>query len=651
MDTMQRIPFFRLLLPLLAGIVVQYYFDMCTWGVIPLFIGLSVMLFSYFIAPKKQFDLRWLFGLGAFIFLFCLGVFSTGIRQQISNFSFPDAHQTYRVRVIDIPQDKPMSTAYTVELIDNKKKIICYFNNDASIPKLDVGDCFEFFAKVQAFESIPSAGEFDYAHYMYTKGYAGFVFVPSDRWEHIQNTSFRVDVEAVKCRQAILSLYQSLDLGTDGYAMFAALTLGYTGDLSEDIVSSFRVAGTTHVLAVSGMHVAIIYFSILFLLGFMPHGRVFERLKLILVLVLLWVYVFLIGLPPSAVRAGFMLSLYCIAQLVGLKAYSYNTFFATAFLMLVWNPFQLFDIGFQLSFVAVFSMLVLMPLFSRRFSVKNKVINYFVSIASISVIAQLGVFPLCLYYFGAFPSYFFATNLLIIPLVTVAMYVSLAIGLIAILCVLVPPLYAIVMPLCTPFYEFIVQLILRITSFFQDLPLAQVENVKISLSSVFLIWILTASLFFFVVYKQSRALIVVLSCSLLLIFTGIYSRIDERNSLTIYRKPRTVFLTYWIGYNRFDINELDTNKLIWLNSKKYILLVQDTWKESVTTSKFDVDYLHLAHDNAISMYSLSQKFNIKRVILDSSLSTKSQKRLIHECEKLRIPYYDVAKNGTLRIFF
>ena len=185
MEKLQRIPFFRLLLPLLAGIVTQYFFFPNKWNIIPLFAGLILMLLSYSIPQRKQFNLRWLFGCGIFLFLFSIGAFSTILRQHISSFSFPDIHESYRATVIDIPQDKPNTIAYKVELTDTNKKIVCYLPKNSIGERLSPGDTFTFFSRIEPFKNSGNPDEFDYARYMYNKGYAGYTFVQPDREQTI----------------------------------------------------------------------------------------------------------------------------------------------------------------------------------------------------------------------------------------------------------------------------------------------------------------------------------------------------------------------------------------------------------------------------------------------------------------------------------
>ncbi len=651
MEKILKAPFFKLLLPLLLGIVVQYYCHIGKWSIIPIVLGLGIILFSYLQPKSKILGEQYRFGYGICFVLVGIGIISTMLRQQISAFTFPDVSEVYTATVIDLPQEKPNSYAYKVKLKNPDKLIVCYFSKQGTLRDLKVGDTFTFFSQIQAFKSIGNPDEFDYARYMYNKGYSGMSFVRSDRWQKEKSMDADLFIKAVKSRQYILNLFQSLDLSPDEYGMLSALTLGYTDALSEEVVESFRATGVAHILAVSGIHVGIIFIIISSLLGFVRRHSKYNWIKQVVIILLLWVYVFVIGFPPSVVRACIMLTAFCAATSLGRKSYSYNTLFMTAFVMLVWNPFWLFDMGFQLSFLAVLSMLLLMPAISNTMPVKNKYLRYFRDIFSVSLSVQLGIFPLCLYYFGTFPLYFFITNLIIIPLMTLALYDAILIAFLSAMGIFMPSLAASLNYLPIGAFKLLVKGATSTSLFFEHLPYASLQNLKPSFIGLILLWIMVVSLIYFMVKKKAKALIISLICILFLIGIGIRSIIENKNTLMVYNRPPSTQIVYQIGYSKEEITEVSANKLIRLNKTKYLIVTNDVWKGKLPKEKMKVDYLHLIENNSLSLYSLNQVFEIDKVVLDGSLSQKTLQRFVLECEKLRIPYYDVSDNGVLRIFF
>lgn len=651
MEKIIKAPFFRLLLPLLLGIVIQYYYHIGMWSIMPLVLGLGIMLFSYFVRQSKTLVQQLWFGYGVYFVLFGIGIISTMSRQQVSAFTFPDVSEAYTVTIVDMPQEKPNSYAYKVKLKDSDKLIVCYFSKQDTLRDLNVGDTFTFFSQIEAFKNRGNPDEFNYARYMYNKGYSGVTFITSDRWQKEEKSDADLFILAVQSRQYILHLYQSLNLSPNEYGMLSALTLGYADALSDDIVESFRTTGVAHILAVSGMHVSIIFIAISFLFGFISRHSKYHWIKQVIIVFLLWAYVFMIGFPPSALRACIMLTVFSIALLARRKSYSYNTLFLTAFFMLLWNPFYLFDMGFQLSFLAVFSMLLLMPILSGVMPVKNKSVRYFRDIFNVSLSVQIGVFPLCLYYFGSFPVYFFAANLIIIPLVTLALYDALLIVFLKVVEAFMPFLDTYVSYFPIQLFKLLVKAVTSTSSFFEHLPYASLRNLKPSLFGLLLLWVIIVSLICFIRKRKAKSLIVSLVCTVILMGIGIRTIIENKDTLRVYNRPQSTQVVYQIGYCKEEVSDIRDNRLIWLNGSTYLLVAQDVWKGGVPNHKMKVDYLHLVAGDAMSLYSLGQVFEINKVILDGSLSKKTLQRFVSECEKLRIPYYDVSNNGVLRINF
>lgn len=246
-----KIPFLFFLIPLVAGILLQYYLKIEYSGIAFSLTGLIAMLFSYLIPEDKQFRWRWLFGLGVALFLISVGVVSTSLRQQYSEFTYSNKVEIYAGIVTDTPQEKKKTTAYRVYLPDEDKLIVCYFQRDAlDNNRLQPGDIFSFQGKIQPFQNI---GDFDYTRYMYNQGFVGSVYVSNGLWQTTGEISPSLKYTALRCRQYIMDFYKSLGFNDTEYSILSALTLGYQNDLTDDIKQGFRITGTVHVLSVSNI--------------------------------------------------------------------------------------------------------------------------------------------------------------------------------------------------------------------------------------------------------------------------------------------------------------------------------------------------------------------------------------------------------------
>lgn len=230
---------------------------------------------------------------------------------------------------------------------------------------------------------------------------------------------------ALGIRDQWVDSFDRLDLTEDEKMVLATVTLGYRQHLSAQAKRAFRVTGSAHILAVSGMHVGIVCGFLTFLFScFGGYGRR-SRIVLLFQLLFLWGYVFMTGCAASALRAGWMLSFYLIGTNLVKITDSYNTLAAAAFCMLVYNPFYLFDIGFQLSCLAVFFILYLTPLFTSLFPLRNPLLSVPVGWLAMACSAQVGLTLLCLWYFKSVTFLFLFTTLPVMAMVVCLMPLTL----------------------------------------------------------------------------------------------------------------------------------------------------------------------------------------------------------------------------------
>ena len=208
------------------------------------------------------------------------------------------------------------------------------------------------------------------------------------------------------------------------------MVLGDKSALSRDIKDTYSITGASHVLALSGLHLGIIYV----LLSMLVVGRRWRFITQILIILSIWAFVFLVGMPTSVVRAAVMLTVYALLALGHRNKMSVNTLAFTAIVMLLFQPSALFTISFQMSFMAVLSILLFVPLFERAFSAEylmtHRCVKWLWGIVTVSCAAQIGVAPLIAYYFGRFSSWFLLTNFIVIPAAMLILYLSLLVLLI-----------------------------------------------------------------------------------------------------------------------------------------------------------------------------------------------------------------------------
>lgn len=212
-------------------------------------------------------------------------------------------------------------------------------------------------------------------------------------------------------QQSLLKPFERLRLSDAEKAVLATVTLGYRKTMDREVRTRFSITGVAHILAVSGFHVAIVCSFVSFLLSFLPRFGAGNWIRYLLTISLLWAFISVTGWAASSIRAGLMLTLFLTGRMLQRTVDRYNTWSASAFCMLVYKPLYLFDIGFQLSYVAVFFILYLQPRLNRLIEVRNPFLAIPWGWITVAIAAQAGTSFLCLYYFGQFSSVFLLTNL------------------------------------------------------------------------------------------------------------------------------------------------------------------------------------------------------------------------------------------------
>jgi competence protein ComEC len=267
--------------------------------------------------------------------------------------------------------------------------------------------------------------QFDYGKYLDNKSIPAQLFV-KERCIKISGKSEK-DIwhYAEAFRNRVISNLRKSGFREAELQVFNALLLGQQQEISADIIRDYQYAGAVHILSVSGLHVGFILLFLNFLLSPLPKTRCGRMIRLILTLASLWCFALIAGLSPSVVRSATMFSFVAYGLYLRRSTNIFHTLIVSILLILLLEPSFLFDVGFQLSYAALFFILWLQPFLSSIWKPKNKILKYFCDILTVSFAAQIGAFPLSIYYFHQFPGLFFITNLIIIPFLSIIMILGI----------------------------------------------------------------------------------------------------------------------------------------------------------------------------------------------------------------------------------
>lgn len=404
---------------LMMGILVGQHVVLAVpmWVLLGLAVVLALLLWRWALAQSVAIAVCFLL----------LGWLLVDRQQRFLCVDWPEGEVKYEAVVISEPVEKPKTMLVDILLVESGRRLKCYLYKDERSRSVRIGDGLRIQSRIQQ-NSDWRRGSFDYRRYLEIHGFTGRTFVSSWKWQKAQVSLGQVSrlertrLYFLKLRSRLLSRISMAD--EQAYAVMAAMTLGDKSALTQDLKDVYAVTGASHILALSGLHLSIIY-ALLSLFVF----RRWQTLSQVLLVLCIWVFVFLVGLSTSVVRAAVMLTVYAVCSLGHRDRMSLNTLAFTAIVMLMVNPLSLFDVGFELSYLAVFSILVLLPLFegmvSQEYLLSHRVVRWVWGMVAVSCAAQLGTAPLVAYYFGRFPACFLLTNFIVVPAAVLIILLSL----------------------------------------------------------------------------------------------------------------------------------------------------------------------------------------------------------------------------------
>jgi len=492
-----RIPFLRLVIALLIGAATGYNLPEDS-VLFYLIIGMGITLMAILLGFAKRWKIhgnQLVFGVLLASTFFFVGIGLT-LSQKIRNAErilLPGKAESFVAEVIEYPQKKENSVRLILKL--NQKKYDSEFH---PIPKVDIlayspfslnldtlipGDLVYFFESPKAHQKPINPGQFDYGRYLQKNGIAGTVYFHNDILAYRPgSTSWSLSGFFLSVQNYCIQVFKNHDLGPRELGVSSALILGQRSLLLPDTRDAFANAGAIHVLAVSGLHVGIIYLALVGIFSRIFPGKRWQIFNLILILLVLWFYAGVTGFSPSVLRAATMFSFIAIGKHSGHKANIYNMLAASAFLLIIINPGIIAEVGFQLSYLAVIGIVFFFQPIYGLLIFKSWLPDKIWSLLVVSFTAQLATFPITIFYFGQFPNYFLLANLIVIP----GAMLSLWAGLILILVQAIPILNAIVAIVL----KLVLRTLITFIEWISSLPYALSENLYFGLGAVLLIYLL-----------------------------------------------------------------------------------------------------------------------------------------------------------------
>lgn len=416
----RKTPFLRIGIPYVTGIAGAEFYPL---NPLPFGNWISMivlaLIFSLLLWPSHQNILK-----GTFLSLLFLvsGYFNSSLKSQMP--SFPEKG-IFSATLLETPIEKPRSfkaeaTVFWITGKDSIKypeeNVILYFAKSDGISKLRPGSRIISDARPDFIRNSGNPNSFDYKGFMERRGIRRQIYLSDKHWyQESDDPGPGLIIRAEKTRDRLLAVYRANHLEGNVLEILSALTLGYKKSLDPEVKQVFSNSGAMHVLAVSGLHVGIVFLAFNTVFSFLKRKRMTRVVYLAGALIVLWGYAFLTGLSPSVQRASLMFSLVQVGQSLRRPVNTYNTISASALILLVINPRLIADVGFQLSYAAVLGIVYFQAKMGSLLSSRNRILNYILGLFTVSIAAQIGTAGLSYFYFRQFPVWFWITNLVVIP--------------------------------------------------------------------------------------------------------------------------------------------------------------------------------------------------------------------------------------------
>ncbi len=555
-----------------------------------------------------------------------------------------------------------------VEKINNQLKtgkLILNIKNDATLSILKIGSHLKLKGSIYKNRKPNNPNQFEYAKYLENQQIYGQVYVYIEDVKIGNLYDKNLNYYAAEIRNKIILNLQKNNFSSKELNVVIALILGQQQDISPEILKDYQYAGAIHVLSVSGLHVGFILIFITFLLKPIPNSKIGSLLKVIIILICLWLFGILAGLAPCVVRSVAMFSILTIGSHLKRSVNIYHTLLVSIMIILLFKPSFLFDVGFQLSYVALFFIVWLQPLFSSIYNPKNKIVSYFWDIITVSFAAQIGTLPMSIYYFHQFPGLFFVTNLIILPFLTLILSLGVVVVILAGFNIVWLPL----MHLLEKSIWLLNKIIAWVASFenfiFKDIPITSYimlslylsiicwviwakkpsfSKLIVGLGSVLLFQIILIQTKFsnsktteFIVFSQKKS-------SLICERNGKKTMVFSNDTVLKKTKENSSLKSYLVANFSTETTINPVQNFYFFNNKKIVLLDEKTL---ITNEKMDV--LILTNSAKINLERLFLTQKPELIVADGSNYKSYIKIWKKACEKNDISFHDTSEKGYFKL--
>ncbi|MCW3105598.1 MAG: ComEC/Rec2 family competence protein [Segetibacter sp.] len=683
----KQMPFIRLIIPLIAGILIQFVSPFHPAALIIFASLIALISFVFYLLPfSAKYTFRWIPGVAINLSLIIVGallIYNQDIRHKAN---WIGNYQDYSIAVLVTLQEPLIEKAKTFkaeasvdavniggEWKEVTGKILIYFSKD-SIEKLKYGSQVLFYKPLQLIKNSGNPGGFDYKQYNAFQNIFHQVFLKTNEYSVAKTTnesSFRNWLFGV--RYWVIQKLQQYIKPEREAGVAEALLIGYRDDLDKDLVQAYSNTGVVHIIAISGLHLGMIYLALVWLMKPFKRTKGIRWVKPIIILTVLWVFTLLAGGVPSILRSAVMFSFIVLGETLNRKSSIYNTLASSAFVMLCINPYYLWDIGFQLSYAAVVSIVTFAKPVYNWFYFKNKLLDFFWELTSATIAAQVLTVPIIFYAFHQFPTVFLLTNIIIVPLSSVVLFAELVLLITSI----IPVIANIAGFITGRILAFMNGFIERVNSF----PYAVYDGIQNNLVETILLYIFITGICYWLVNKTKRSLFIGLASMFVFIIIDGYENFTRRQQekLIVYNIPQQSAIDFIAGKQYAFVGDTVlledaylrnfhlkpsrtlhrlksasnlpdlyvTNPFIQFRGKR-ILVIDKPFKFE-SAEKIPIDLIVISHNPHLYITDITAVFDCKQIVFDGSNSTWKINQWKKDCDSLHLRNYSTSDKGAFEM--
>ena len=672
----------------MIGIVFQWY-----WPV-PLAIGFACMgsgfmvwLFFACLPISKQYLYRWVQGLFIALLFSGAGIILTFINNIHNNAQwFGQSYQASQTILVTIEEpfvakknSYKANASVTAIKINNAwqkttGKIIVYLKRDSTKINLQYGSQIIINKNLQPITNSGNPGALDYARFCLFQGITHQVFLSGNEFVMLKhNNSKALQKMLFTTRDAAVHSLQEYIPGKKEKAVAEALLIGYRNDLDRDLVQAYSNTGVVHIIAISGLHLAMIYGLLNAFFNLFKRKQI-RWIKPVVTLFVLWGFTLIAGAAPSIMRATVMFTAIVIGETFNRKTNMYNTLAASAFVLLLINPFYLWDVGFQLSYAAVLSIVIFMKPVYNWFYCKNKMLDAVWKLNAITLSAQVLTIPIILFHFHQFSTLFLIANFIAVPLSGLILY-----GELLLLCLSWCGFAAKITGSVVGFLLYLLNSFIENTD---SLSFSVLDGLQVSIIQILMLYGSIILIAVFLFYKRKYALIgglCFLSLFCIIRAMDITGHLHQQK-IIVYNVPKHTAIDIvsgtsysYIGdtevlrddflrnfhlkpgriQNRLSLNAnlvlpAINNAILNFHGKK-ILLLNNTVPHQKPVSKIPVDIIIVSKNPRLNIPEMQDMFDCKEIVFDSSNPLWKIQQWKKDCNNLHLRFHSIPEQGALEM--